>query len=62
VFGVAFPLIVCILVDISKHNERETKCKPSKPISIQCDECGADNAGWPVEDMIVCTECFEPNE
>ena len=22
-FGVAFPLIVCILVDISKHNERE---------------------------------------
>jgi hypothetical protein len=23
VFGVVFPLIVCILVDISKHNERE---------------------------------------
>ena len=26
-FGVAFLLIVCILVDISKHNERETMTK-----------------------------------
>ena len=33
-----------------------------KTMSIQCDECGADNAGWPVEDMIVCINCFADDE
>jgi len=33
-----------------------------KTISLQCDECGADNAGWPQEDMIVCTDCFADEE
>lgn len=61
-FGVAFPLIVCILVYISKHNERETQMQTFQTISIQCDECGADNAGWPVEDIIVCGACFESYE
>lgn len=28
----------------------------------KCDECGADNAGWPVEDIIVCGACFESYE
>jgi len=54
---------VCVVVYTRDINqERNTKMQTFKTISIQCDECGADNAGWPVEDLIVCGTCFESYE